>query len=121
MKTAIANKHEGQLLMDYVREKGMTRNEISKKLNISVPMFAYHCRKQTLSGSFKAKLLGIGVPLFSNDAPPADSPEEYIKELEEEVKLLTQVLAIQKQFISHVTQNCKHGHCLNYILDNRKS
>lgn len=120
MKTEVT-PHEGKLLMDYLLQNGISRTEFCEKLNISLPMLIYHGKKERLSVRIKEKLKAIGVDLSVESDLPVNSQQEYINELEEEVRLLTQIMLTQKQFINHLTVNCKHGHCLNYILDNRKS
>lgn len=113
--------HEGHLLLEYVKENGISKQELCDKLNISPAMLNYHCRKENFSGVFRGKLQDLGIVL--NAEPKEDDAfnREFIRELQEEVRLLTQVINVQKQFINHLTTNCKHGHCLNFILEDRKS
>ena len=118
MKT---KKCEGQLLSDYLITNNISKNEICSKLNISSAMLSYYCRKEELSGRFKGKLMAAGITVFEDEQLKVNSDKEYITELEEEIKLLTQVIAIQKQFISHITTYCKHGTCLNFVLDSKEN
>jgi hypothetical protein len=120
MKTE-TTRHEGKLLMDYLTQNGITRIEFCEKLNITLPMLASYSKKEKFSIRLKDKLTAIGVNLSEEQPLPIGSQQQYISELEEEIRLLTQVMLTQKQFINHLTGNCKHGHCLNFILDNQKS
>ena len=108
---------EGQLLSDYLLTNNISKSEICAKLKLSLPMLFYYCRKEELSGRFKSKLLAAGFTLFEEERLKANSDKEYIDELQEEIRLLTEVITIQKQFISHITTYCKHGTCLNFVLD----
>ncbi|MES2622721.1 MAG: hypothetical protein V4615_17865 [Bacteroidota bacterium] len=113
--------HEGKLLQEYIKENAISKQELCYKLSISQAMFNYHCRKENFSGAFRSKLVDLGIVLHAEQKERDAFDKAYISELQEEVRLLTQMVAVQKQFIAHLTTNCKHGHCLNFILDSRKS
>jgi hypothetical protein len=108
---------EGALLAEYLVSNHLSKQELCKRLGITRQILAYHLRRQFLSRKFKGMLSEAGIDIFENKQHYEQFLQDQNKQLKERISMLNGVIILQKQFIKHVTKKCKHGVCLNFILD----
>jgi hypothetical protein len=110
------SRHEGELLAEYIKLNNISRNEFCETIEISHQILAYHLKRPLLSNKFKQRLVEAGVDLFEDRVRLDTFLLDQNKELQERIEMLTRVIELQKQFITHVTAHCKNGVCLNFVL-----